>query len=159
MLSVIGYVLLIAGVVFIVVSLVLSVIWKIPSLIDELSGRKAKRHIDRMRKLNIATGSMNVSDTAEFYRAFSEGEVQGKSVRSSYNKSDLGKLVNDPYGTVGAKYRRSDAVKKSVPVNSPVREGIPEGVTSMLDDSDISQLRGTWNIRIVKEQSSVNFEN
>ena len=154
MLLMIGYILLIAGVSLIVVSLILSVVWKIPSLIDELSGRKAKRHIDRMRKLNIATGSMNVSDTAEFYKAFSNGDVQGKSVRGSYNKSDLGKLVNDPYGTVGAKHiKRSDTVKRS----SPVRQGSPEGVTSMLDDTEISQFKGMWNIRVIEEQSSVTF--
>lgn len=112
MLEKVGYICLILGAVFIVLSLVFSVVWKVPTLIDNLTGRKAKRHIDRMRKMNISTGSINVSDTGNFYNTFVDD-----SFSAVYSTSELSKLVDDPYGTVGGKRKKVSSTSISPNLN------------------------------------------
>lgn len=58
---------LIVGSVGIFISLLLAFLWKIPDLLDELSGRKAKRQITRMKELNIGTGGIEGITTNELY--------------------------------------------------------------------------------------------
>lgn len=94
------------GVLLIVLALILSVVWKIPSLVDELSGRKAKRQINRMRKLSIATGSTNISDTSDFYKSLSDRISTGdrntqEMVNNDVSGTNLSKLIDNPYGMVG----------------------------------------------------------
>ena len=55
-------VLLILGIICIVVSLVLMCIFRVPDLIDELSGRKAKRQIKKLKELNVnTTGGLDLA--------------------------------------------------------------------------------------------------
>lgn len=112
MLSLVGIGMLILGGILIVLSLILAMIWRVPSLIDELSGRKAKRHIERMRKLNLSTGSISLSDTAEFYKSLNKASNE---VSEKPATSELGKLVDDPYGTVGKKDLRGTVVSQPAP--------------------------------------------
>ena len=67
MLTIIGICMLIVGSVGIFISLLLAFLWKIPDLLDELSGRKAKRQITRMKELNIGTGGIEGITTNELY--------------------------------------------------------------------------------------------
>lgn len=67
----IGMVMLILGVILLVVSLILVFTLKIPDLLDELSGKKAKRQIKRLKELNIGTGSLEGVTTDEFYMSLS----------------------------------------------------------------------------------------
>lgn len=53
---------LIAGLVLIMLSLVLMLVFNVPDLIDELSGRKAKRQAKRLRELNAGTTGLDVQD-------------------------------------------------------------------------------------------------
>ena len=67
MLTIIGICMLIVGSIGIFISLLLAFLWKIPDLLDELSGRKAKRQITRMKELNIGTGGIEGITTNELY--------------------------------------------------------------------------------------------
>ena len=67
MLTIIGICMLIVGAVGIFISLLLAFLWKIPDLLDELSGRKAKRQITSMKELNIGTGGIEGITTNELY--------------------------------------------------------------------------------------------
>ena len=148
MLSTIGYSLICLGFLLIISSLVLMVVWKIPSLIDELSGRKAKRQIDRMKKLNIASSSLNITDTAEFYKSMNGQSDFSLSINDSFgNGSELSKLVDNPYGTVGGLSKPEKEVPKK-PENF-----FSDGATEMIEFDEVPK-KGL-NIQIIVEQSSI----
>ena len=97
------------GIVLVIFALVLMVVWRVPSLIDEFSGMKAKRQIERMRKLNISSSGLSSSDTAEFYKTISnDGVFHKKDVKVISTTSDLSKMIDDPYGTVGGSKSSND---------------------------------------------------
>lgn len=142
---VIGYSMAAIGVLLILLSLVLTVIWKVPSLMDELSGRKAKRQIERMRKLNLASSA--ITDTSEFYKSMSTYEpiVDSSEVFEDIQMkgSELSKLVDDPYGTVGNNKVSNINVSNNV-VNTD------ETATELFD----TEPKGL-NIKVIEEQSSL----
>lgn len=145
MLVTIGYTMLAIGFILIVLSLVFTVVWKVPSLIDELSGRKAKRQIERMRKLNIASSNLTGMDTAEFYRSMSEGNLVINRVktndRNSVDSSELSKLVDNPYNV---------STDNKVVMHKDVYCESDDIVTDLFDEV----VKG-YNIKIVEEQSSL----
>lgn len=145
MLVTIGYTMLAIGFILIVLSLVFTVVWKVPSLIDELSGRKAKRQIERMRKLNIASSNLTGMDTAEFYRSMSEGNLVINRVktndRNSVDSSELSKLVDNPYNV---------STDNKVVMQKNVYCESDDIVTDLFDEV----VKG-YNIKIVEEQSSL----
>lgn len=145
MLVTIGYTMLAIGFILIVLSLVFTVVWKVPSLIDELSGRKAKRQIERMRKLNIASSNLTGMDTAEFYRSMSEENLVINRVktndRNSVDSSELSKLVDNPYNV---------STDNKVIVQKDVYCESDDIVTDLFDEV----VKG-YNIKIVEEQSSL----
>lgn len=145
MLVTIGYTMLAIGFILIVLSLVFTVVWKVPSLIDELSGRKAKRQIERMRKLNIASSNLTGMDTAEFYRSMSEGNLVINRVktndRNSVDSSELSKLVDNPYNV---------STDNKVIVQKDDYCESDDIVTDLFDEV----VKG-YNIKIVEEQSSL----
>lgn len=149
----IGFSMICIGVALIVLSLILTVVWKVPSLIDELTGRKAKRQIERMRKLNIASSSIGM-DTDEFYKSMRDDDsVLKRNPKSVDSNTKLSKLVDDPYGTIGTKNR---PVVVSEVKESDVKEVLSEDdvATDMFDDSLDSKKR-VFNIKIVEEQTSL----
>lgn len=145
MLVTIGYTMLAIGFILIVLSLVFTVVWKVPSLIDELSGRKAKRQIERMRKLNIASSNLTGMDTAEFYRSMSEENLVINRVktndRNSVDSSELSKLVDNPYNV---------STDNKVIVQKDDYCESDDIVTDLFDEV----VKG-YNIKIVEEQSSL----
>ena len=63
--------------------------------------------------------------------------------------SELGKLVNDPYGTVGKNVSKNKKVEA-------VSSGVPSDASSMADVGTVVRTTSNkWNVRIIKEQSSV----
>lgn len=55
------------GVLLFLVSIVLTFVWKVPELLDELSGRKAKRQVKRLKEINAETGTISSMVTGDFY--------------------------------------------------------------------------------------------
>lgn len=154
MLETIGFTMIFVGVSLIIISLVLTVVWKVPSLIDELSGRKAKRQIERMKKLNIASSSLSDMNTAEFYKSMRNDEPILMGVDDLFNDrlssgSELNKLVNNP-NKVGIK--KSEVVKGNYSRNGNVSE---EAATDMFDVEVEQPIKKAYRIQIVEEQSSI----
>ena len=103
MFQTIGFSMLALSIILLVLALVLAVVWHIPSLMDELSGRKARRQIDRMRKLNLVSSNFSVTDTSEFYKSMNGGDLVPRGVyRDKNSTSKLGKMVNDPYHSISS---------------------------------------------------------
>lgn len=91
------------GVCFIITSLILMIVWKVPSLIDDLSGRKAKRQIARMRELSseVSTSS-KLSNSGEFYKAVnshvSSNEINSQTTGDlikSFKDTDLNSSIKN----------------------------------------------------------------
>lgn len=72
MLTLIGIGMFVVGLLGILVSLILMFVWRVPDLMDEISGRKAKRQIKRLREIN-----------------------QGLSGMSSLSSSDVNDVINN----------------------------------------------------------------
>lgn len=149
MFETIGYSMLALGASLIVLALIFTVVWRVPSLIDELSGRKAKRQIERMKKLNIASSNLNGMDTSEFYKSMRSGysipeEGNIPSTMRINGGSELSKLVDDP-NIVGVS-------KKSKKHNADVVVVDEEAGTAFCEDNGIPK---KLKIRVISEQSSI----
>ena len=61
--------------ILLVISIVLVFVWNIPGIIDELSGRKAKRQIKLLHELNSSTNTFDNLSTNEIYVGISSGTL------------------------------------------------------------------------------------
>lgn len=75
MLRDISLVMLISGFLLLFISVLLIFVFKVPELIDELSGRKAKRQIKMLHELNMGTGSLDKLSTSEIYSSIPSGSL------------------------------------------------------------------------------------
>lgn len=162
MFQTIGFSMLAVSIILLVVALILAVVWHIPSLMDELSGRKARRQIDRMRKLNLASSNFSVTDTSEFYKSMNGGDLVPRGVYRDKNAtSKLGKMVDDPYHSVGSE--KDGNVGDMGNASEDVIRDFEDKVTSFMEEeaeraenlqSRVSQ-RKRYVINLVKEQTSL----
>ena len=151
MLGTICVILLIAGVFLLLASLFMALCWRVLSLADEISGKKAKRQIAKLREYNSTTGEMTAISTGELELMLAGG---GSLLAETVTKVDtkvksLKDMIDDPYGSVG-----KGAVK---PVNElPVEQEyvVEEGVTGLLSDVELGML-SKKSIIILDEQSSI----
>lgn len=137
MLTIIGICMLIVGAVGVFISLLLAFLWKIPDLLDELSGRKAKRQITRMKELNIGTGGIEGITTNELYEMInaSGNLVWGSLGTRSQNLEDDGK--------------KEDRVEVATPVNKVV-----ENVSEVSEKSNEKVIQSEPDI----EDSEIDIE-
>lgn len=151
MLGTIWVILLIVGVCLLVASLFMALYWRVLSLIDEISGKKAKRQIAKLREYNSTTGEMTAISTGELELMLAGG---GSLLAETVTKVDtkvksLKDMIDDPYGSVG-----KGAVK---PVNKlPVEQEyvVEEEVTGLLSEVELGML-SKKSIIILDEQSSI----
>ena len=151
MLGTIWVILLIAGVFLLLASLFMALYWRVLSLADEISGKKAKRQIAKLREYNSTTGEMTAISTGELELMLAGG---GSLLAETVTKVDtkvksLKDMIDDPYGSVG-----KGAVK---PVNKPPVEQeyiVEEGVTGLLSEVELGML-SKKSIIILDEQSSI----
>lgn len=148
MLQTIGFAMLALAGVLILLALILAVVWHVPSLIDELSGRKAKRQIERMRKLNLASSNFSVTDTSEFYKSMNGGDMPDRGFTSV--NSSLNKMVNDPYKSV-------NNVSRSTENKGISQSDVEDSVTSFMEESLHSDVtvKKRYTINIIEEQTSL----
>ena len=133
MLTIIGICMLIVGAMGIFISLLLAFLWKIPDLLDELSGRKAKRQITRMKELNIGTGGIEGITTNELYEMInaSGNLVWGSLGTRSQNLEEEEEKVKEKV------VEKVDAV---TPVNGEVSEKKDEKVIQTEPDIEDSEI-------------------
>ncbi len=63
-------------------SILLVFLWDVPSLIDELSGRKAKRQIKMLHELNSSTSTFDKLSTNEIYSSISSGTLLNEELHN-----------------------------------------------------------------------------
>lgn len=82
---------LVLGMVLLLLAVLLSVVWHVPDIVDELSGRKAKRQIKKLKELNTGTGTLESfsMNTEDFYQTIGSGSLVQEEVPVKY--SDIGK--------------------------------------------------------------------
>lgn len=138
MLTIIGICMLIVGAVGVFISLLLAFLWKIPDLLDELSGRKAKRQITRMKELNIGTGGIEGITTNELYEMINAS----------------GNLVWGSLGTRSQNLEEDDEKKEErVEVATPVNK-VVENVSEVSEKSNEKVIQSEPDI----EDSEIDIE-
>ena len=127
----VGFIILGVGVLLFVTSLVLMVVFKVPELIDELSGRKAKRQIKRLKELNEGTGAVEGMATEDFY--MSAGGYSITSDMADINDSIVSDSKRlDTSSDIGEDTDNQQP-KEDIATDS---EDDEESDTEMVDDSD-----------------------
>lgn len=127
----VGFIILGVGVLLFVTSLVLMVVFKVPELIDELSGRKAKRQIKRLKELNKGTGAVEGMATEDFY--MSAGGYSITSDMADINDSIVSDSKRlDTSSDIGEDTDNQQP-KEDIAADS---EDDEESATEMVDDSD-----------------------
>lgn len=128
---------LIVGAIGVFISLLLAFLWKIPDLLDELSGRKAKRQITRMKELNIGTGGIEGITTNELYEMINAS----------------GNLVWGSLGTRSQNLEEDDEKKERVEVATPVNK-VVENVSEVSEKSNEKVIQSEPDI----EDSEIDIE-
>lgn len=129
---------LIVGAVGVFISLLLAFLWKIPDLLDELSGRKAKRQITRMKELNIGTGGIEGITTNELYEMINAS----------------GNLVWGSLGTRSQNLEEDDEKKEErVEVATPVNK-VVENISEVSEKSNEKVIQSEPDI----EDSEIDIE-
>lgn len=142
MLNIIGICMVIFGVLGISVSILLTFLWKIPDLLDELSGKKAKRQIKRLRELNIGTGGVEGISTNELYEMINNsGNLVWKNIGSG--RIDFEQEVKSENEEI------DDVDEEEAPA--------PENIEDKMSESVIIN-RNEKRVSIIKEQTSIDLE-
>lgn len=68
-------IMLVCSILLFLLSLTLIFVFKVPDLLDELSGRKAKRQIKRLKELNIGTSTIDGLSTDDVYAVIPSGSL------------------------------------------------------------------------------------
>ena len=137
MLTIIGICMLIVGAVGVFISLLLAFLWKIPDILDELSGRKAKRQITRMKELNIGTGGIEGITTNELYEMINAS----------------GNLVWGSLGTRSQNLEDDEKKEERVEVATPVNK-VVENVSEVSEKSNEKVIQSEPDI----EDSEIDIE-
>lgn len=151
----IGLAMLIVGILLLVVSLILVFALKIPDLLDELSGRKAKRQIKRLKELNIGTGSLEGIATDDFYSSLSSGNLLSEEYKAV---SDGIKSVTEEEEELVSNVdsQEDDSKTQFMDESEDMATGFigDEDVTGILQD--VSEcIENRHEISIIEEQSSI----
>jgi len=87
-------IMLVLAFICLVGSILLVFLWDIPSLIDELSGRKAKRQIKMLHDLNSNTSSFDRLSTNEIYSSISSGTLLNEEL-NNIDRDEVGDYSNN----------------------------------------------------------------
>lgn len=163
MLRYIGFAMIGVGVLLIVLSIIFMIVWNIPDLLDEVSGRKDKRMTDRLRKSNSSSTQFD-GNTDEFYGLINDKTLIESSTSTLDEDNEYIKALKDAVYSGQTKGSiRDQLVKSSGSFNtSGDMEEQGEYQTGMLDETDedfklkVSTIPvGKHNIKILKEQTSL----
>lgn len=87
------------GLIGLLVSVLLAFIWRILNLIDEYSGRKAKRQIQQLKEMNGGFDSSSSFNTKELYEIIKSGNLAwdtiSKGDRVDFEKVETSSAVSE----------------------------------------------------------------
>lgn len=96
MLTLIEIGMFVVGLLGILVSLILMFVWRVPDLIDEISGRKAKRQIKRLREINQGLSGMSSLSSSDV------NDVINNSGTLVWNNPDIKKFDEEEVAGTGS---------------------------------------------------------
>lgn len=156
-------IMLISGILLFALSIILIFALKIPDLLDELSGRKAKRQIKRLKELNIGTGAIEEMGTDDVYMSVSSGNLLGEEISIKKTKPTHNvespkleeDIVEDDEEDIATSEMSEDNTKFMEDEEEDVKtEFIDEEATGILQDiQDFCSSRHI--IEVVEEQTSL----
>lgn len=147
-LEVLWLVMLGTGSLLLLVSLFLMLYWRVPSLIDKLSGRFAKKELEKLKSLESSQLSITSYNTGEL-NTISELSTRNDFTVSARDPAtmSLKDRVADPYSLIN----RSRGTRKAQPAVDYV---VNDAATSMLDDIPVKTVH---KVVLKTEQSSLNI--
>jgi len=138
---------ILVGFICLALSVVLFFIWKIPEVIDELSGRKAKRQIQAMRNFNSSTDSLDRFPTGDVYKNISSGSLISRELGNTEVKPVIEEITS---GRVDEEEIVTSDLEESNPT-SYLPENIEE--TSFLERGIMGV--NSCSVKILEEMSSL----
>lgn len=82
-------IMLVLAFISLAVAILLTFVWDIPNLIDELSGRKAKRQIKMLHELNSSTSTFDKLSTNEIYSGISSGTLLNEELVNTCEEEEI----------------------------------------------------------------------
>lgn len=161
---------LILGFLLLSLAIVLTFSLHIPDLLDELSGRKAKRQIKRLKELNLGTGALDrTGATDDFYQAISSGSLLAEEIVQVEQPISIQveKAVDLPKRTkpLFSESDKDDDIGTTDMSDEDLEATgyMSEEATSYVDDSDVTNLLSDvesfssthHTVSIMEEQSSI----
>lgn len=150
----IGIGMVVVGLILLIISLILVFAFKIPDLLDELSGRKAKRQIKRLKELNIGTGSLNSISTNDFYMAISSSD----SISDTGEYSIKSELLSDTMDVKVSENINNNYVDDEIKTQFMDSDELEESQETGYIEEDATGIlveKKYFNINILEEQSSL----
>lgn len=149
----VGIGLLAFGLLGMAVAVLLAFVWKIPDVMDELSGRKAKRQIQGLKDLNIGSGGMDGFSTNELYELLnSSGNLLWTRLGSSGSVSEDPVVDQRPIDTDILERESSNDTNK-MPDDGDLFEN---GVSGNGEVSNVG--RNFREVIVLEEQTSLSQE-
>ena len=136
MLKTIWLCMLISGSLLLIISVALIFVFKIPDLLDELSGRKAKRQIKRLKELNVGTGALGDMATDDIYNALpTSGTLLEETVVEDSNGNDVEKHIIS-YSSDVEEGKTTDAEEDEDSETNIIQESEQEEATSFIEEDE-----------------------
>lgn len=158
------------GVLMLLISVFLFVYWRVPTLMEELSGKRSRKRKKRNDEIDAASTSGTLSGS-EYYKEMmlhnaslveSSSNLQEEKITdfesdsTSGNLSDssqLAKMIEDPYGQVwGKKIEKPQVVETETSSGYQRKDKQDDLATDMLDEGATGLMH---RIVILEEQSSL----
>lgn len=139
---------LIVGILCLVLSLIFFFAWGISDLMDELSGRKAKRQIKIMHEMDLRTDAFDKYSTSDIYSGIPSGSLVSGDIGSISNEVSDAESVEEIRQVVSEATNIDDSDSTSYmdeDATSFVED--EEGSTSYIGDTDV--------IKLIEEQTSI----
>lgn len=147
--------------ILLVISIVLVFVWNIPGIIDELSGRKAKRQIKLLHELNSSTNTFDNLSTNEIYVGISSGTLLNEelsNIDSVEEVRTLGVSSDEDDYEVPTSYLNDEVEEKTSYLDED-----DEVATSYLEENEDCNtqyetelnVKHNVTIKIIEEQSSL----
>ena len=182
MLYTVWIIMLVTGTLLLFLSIILMFTFRVPDLLDELSGRKAKRQIKRLKELNGGTGALeNISsgfNTDDIYSAISSGSLISKEISEIQEVGSIPEPLEDVKKSVVCQEVKNITSEESTgimgitPSSSNVNSAssveektgyMSEIATSYIEDSDVTNILSDVEchkankrvVEILEEQTSI----
>lgn len=153
---------LVTGMVLLLLAVLLSVVWHVPDMMDELSGRKAKRQIKKLKELNTGTGILETfsMNTEDFYHAIGSGSLVQEEIPIEYSnigKTSIKQSVVSPEEPTGYLNVGQQGINSEEPTGY-LGENVEEEPTEYLNNIDTSSEEPTGYLEGNSEEPTNSIE-